>query len=161
VLQIVLLAGKFILLIILYMFIYRVIRSSTQEFRLSAAAGGRPSGVGGPNLGHAEGRHVGAAVEWTLVVARSPRLKRGEVFVFPPGSRAVVGRDPDMDISLDDTFVSSKHALFEVIGGVLRVEDLHSTNGTLVNGRDIAGIRDLQAGDRIEIGDTVFEVEVR
>ena len=46
-----------------------------------------------------------------------------------------------MDIHLDDTFVSSKHALFEITADGLQVEDLRSTNGTQVNGADISDPR--------------------
>jgi hypothetical protein len=166
-LQIVLLAGKFVLLLILYVFIYQVVRSSTREFRVSANVAGRQFGsaaagpvamaqrVSEPEVAAPSGSN------WALVVLKSPSIKRGETFVLAPGSRVVVGRAPEMDIYVDDTFVSSKHALFESVGGELAVEDLHSTNGTLVNGREISGASGLQAGDRVEIGDTVFEVEVR
>jgi hypothetical protein len=168
-LQIVLLAGKFVLLIILYLFIYRVIRSSTRELRLSAAVGtgqvaSKPHDSRGIEVG--QPRPVSGAVPsgsstWCLVVVKSPSLRAGEAFAFPPGSNAVVGRAHEMDIFLDDTFVSSKHASFEATAGALKVEDLHSTNGTLVNGEEVAGVRELHVGDRVEIGDTIFQVEVR
>lgn len=166
-LQVVLLAGKFVLLIILYLFIYRVVRSSMREFQLSASGAKRHHGPGAVEFSGA-GDHAGAAraaetrgMTWTLVVIKSPNLRQGEIFAFAPGSRAVVGRSADMEIYVDDTFASSKHALFEAVGGVLKVEDLHSTNGTLVNGREVTGVRDLSEGDRIEIGETVFEVQIR
>jgi pSer/pThr/pTyr-binding forkhead associated (FHA) protein len=66
-----------------------------------------------------------------------------------------------MDIHLDDTFVSSKHVLFEVGASGLMVEDLLSTNGTQVNGSDISQPTVLSTGDRVEVGDTIFRVEVR
>jgi pSer/pThr/pTyr-binding forkhead associated (FHA) protein len=66
-----------------------------------------------------------------------------------------------MDIFLDDTFVSAKHALFEVNDEGLTVEDLRSTNGTLVNGASIHGATLLEVGDRVSVGDTLFEVRVR
>jgi hypothetical protein len=163
-LQIVLLAGKFAFLIILYLFIYRVVRSSTRELRLAAPAakGGMaqtavasPLPAGGPAAPAAAG-----AGTWTLVVEASPTLSVGAALSFPQGMSALAGRSSDMDIHLDDTFVSSKHALFEMTSSGLQVEDLRSTNGTQVNGDDITGIRVLQAGDRVEVGDTVFRVEV-
>jgi hypothetical protein len=183
-LQIVLLAGKFILLIILYLFIYRVIRSSTRELRLSTMVGSgqapaRPHDSRGTEVGRAfydgsvagstaiagggsaAGGAVASGATWCLVVVKSPSLRNGEAFLFPPGSSAIVGRAREMDIFLDDTFVSSKHALFTATTGALRVEDLHSTNGTLVNGEKIAGVHELHMGDRVEIGDTIFQVEVR
>jgi hypothetical protein len=168
-LQIVLLAGKFILLLILYLFIYRVVRSSTRELRMSAAVGGgqapvRPHDSRGVEVGVPHpGGGVGTAgvITWSLVVVKSSSLRPGEAFSFPPGSSAVAGRAHEMDIYLDDTFVSSKHAVFEATAGALRVEDLHSTNGTLVNGQEIAGVHELHPGDRVEIGDTILQVEVR
>jgi pSer/pThr/pTyr-binding forkhead associated (FHA) protein len=59
------------------------------------------------------------------------------------------------------TFVSSKHVLFEATPSGLLVEDLLSTNGTQVNGADISQPTLLSQGDRVEVGDTIFRVEVR
>jgi hypothetical protein len=164
-LQIVLLAGKFAFLIILYLFIYWVVRSSTRELRMAAPAakqGGwapeQTAAAAAP--GRASAAPSGAGV-WTLVVEASPSLAVGAAFSFPLGVHALAGRSSDMDIHLDDTFVSSKHALFEMTPSGLQVEDLRSTNGTQVNGEDVAGTRVLQAGDRVEIGDTVLSVGLR
>ena len=164
-LQIVLLAGKFAFLIILYLFIFRVIRSSTRELRLAAPMKGR-QGFAEQQTGEivmAPAAPLPAQVSggmWTLVVDRSPTLPVGTVFRFPPGVHALAGRSGDMDIYLDDTFVSSKHALFEMTPSGLQVEDLRSTNGTQVNGADISDIHVLRVGDRVEVGDTAFRVEV-
>ncbi|MCL5736854.1 MAG: FHA domain-containing protein [Actinobacteria bacterium] len=167
-LQIVLLAGKFILLIILYLFIYRVVRSTTRELRMSGAAAGLQSARGPvpPRVGESTRGLPGVGpgtggITWSLVVVKSPSLHPGETYPFPPGTSAVIGRAPEMDIHLDDTFVSSKHAAVETTAGLLAIEDLHSTNGTVVNGQEITGTHELHAGDRVEIGDTVFQVEVR
>jgi hypothetical protein len=46
----------------------------------------------------------------------------------------VVGRHPDCDIVVDHPAVSMRHALFRVVNRTVYVEDLASTNGTLVNG---------------------------
>jgi len=168
-LQIVLLAGKYVFLIILYLFIYRVIRSITRELRAAVPAAGKQQGftpaaaspVGGrPQVPSVTSTPVGAGV-WTLVVQKSPSLSVGEAYSFPVGAHALAGRSPDMDIYLEDTFVSSKHALFEATTAGLQVEDLRSTNGTQVNGADISDARVLGTGDRVEVGDTVFQVEVR
>ncbi len=166
-LQIVLLAGKFAFLIILYLFIYRVVRSSTRELRLAAPAPTKQQWA--ETTSQSTGQVVappGALASagggvWTMVVEKSPTLTTGEAFAFPPGTHALAGRSPDMDIQLDDTFVSSKHALFESTPEGLVVEDLRSTNGTQVNGSDIDNAMVLDVGDRVEVGDTVFLVEVR
>jgi len=46
----------------------------------------------------------------------------------------VVGRHPDCDIVLDHAAISMRHALFRVVNRTVYIEDLASTNGTLVNG---------------------------
>jgi hypothetical protein len=170
-LQIVLLAGKFIFLVILYLFLYRVIRSSTRELRNAApgpvrqpypaAAYAAPAGAAA--LGPPGQPYVApaAGATWSLVVEKSPVLRPGEAFTFIPGVPALAGRSSDMDIHLEDTFVSSKHVLFEASGSGLLVEDLLSTNGTQVNGSDISQPTMLSPGDRVEVGDTIFRVEVR
>ena len=98
---------------------------------------------------------------WTLLILKSPTIPVGAAYALQPGAHAMAGRSSDMDISLDDTFVSSKHALFEVTPDGLQVEDLRSTNGTQVNGTDIEGSMLLQPGDRVAVGDTIFQVEMR
>jgi len=72
-----------------------------------------------------------------------------------------LGRSHEADIQLSDTFVSSKHALFEVTDEGLAVEDLGSTNGTQVNREDVEGLHLLRPGDEVQIGDTIFEVGQR
>ncbi len=171
-LQIVLLAGKFIFLIILYVFLYRVIRSSSRELRAAAPGPARPAYPAAAYAGVPAGAAtfeppsaprpappVGAT--WSLVVEKSPVLRPGETFTFALGVPVLAGRSSDMDIHLDDTFVSSKHALFEVHTSGLLLEDLLSTNGTQVNGSDISQPTMLSQGDRVEVGDTIFRVEVR
>jgi hypothetical protein len=170
-LQIVLLAGKFIFLIILYIFLYRIIRSTTRELRTAAPGPARQP--------HSAGAYAAPPVaaatfqppissyavpatggSWNLVVEKSPVLRRGEAFTLIPGVPSIAGRSSDMDIYLEDTFVSSKHALFEASASGLLVEDLLSTNGTQVNGSDISQPTMLSPGDRVEVGDTIFRVEV-
>jgi hypothetical protein len=163
-LQIVLLAGKFAFLIVLYLFVYRVVRSATRELRAAAPMAEKQqwstgAHVAGPLVTTAAGERARGV--WTLVVQKSPCLSAGAALAFPPGSHALAGRSSDVDIHLDDTFVSSKHTLFETGPEGFHLEDLHSTNGTQVNGVDISGPLVLQAGDRVEVGDTLFVVEVR
>ena len=65
--------------------------------------------------------------------------------------RLSIGRHPDNDIALDDRSVSGHHAVVVTILSDSFLEDLNSTNGTLVNGRQIAK-HPLSNGDVITIG---------
>jgi len=65
--------------------------------------------------------------------------------------RTTIGRKPDNDIHIDNLAVSGHHAVIVTILNDSFVEDLHSTNGTLVNGRPIEK-HFLQNGDVVEIG---------
>jgi hypothetical protein len=78
----------------------------------------------------------------------------GTKHVLEPGSN-VLGRGTEADIRLPDTGVSRKHADVQLHGSTVTVEDLGSTNGTLVNGRRV-NRQDLADGDVIRIGHSVL-----
>ncbi len=65
----------------------------------------------------------------------------------------VLGRGAEADLRLHDTGVSRAHAELRVEGEQVRLADLGSTNGTLLNGRRIEEAV-LSDGDRIEVGAT-------
>jgi DNA-binding NtrC family response regulator len=76
--------------------------------------------------------------------------------VLPMGRQVVtIGRDPECELMLNDTATSRRHARLERRGEHHYLVDLHSTNGTMVNGRRIREAR-LVENDVIRIGDTVF-----
>ena len=58
-------------------------------------------------------------------------------------------------------YVSSTHARFTIQGPALVLEDLDSTNGTLVNGRLIDQPVTLRDNDEVQIGDVVMRVSRR
>jgi predicted component of type VI protein secretion system len=70
---------------------------------------------------------------------------------------AVIGRE-GTDIVLADPEVSRRHAAIREHGGGVAIEDLGSTNGTMVNDRKIQGVQPLNDGDTLRIGNTVFRV---
>ncbi|MCH9683527.1 MAG: FHA domain-containing protein [Deltaproteobacteria bacterium] len=68
---------------------------------------------------------------------------------------AVVGRDPEATLPVDDEGLSRQHAKFvPAADGVVHVMDLGSTNGTYVNGERIS-LRILREGDEIKLGPDV------
>jgi predicted component of type VI protein secretion system len=70
---------------------------------------------------------------------------------------AVLGRDLDSDVRLEDCWVSRAHCWIDQVDGTLVVRDLESTNGTLVNGKSVVD-SPLLPGDTLTIGITRFEV---
>ncbi|REK06060.1 MAG: FHA domain-containing protein [Planctomycetota bacterium] len=72
------------------------------------------------------------------------------------GAQAVLGRHPKCDIVLDAASVSREHAKIICEENRFYVEDLHSTNGTFVNGHLITGRQLLQNGDKLKICDLSF-----
>ncbi len=65
--------------------------------------------------------------------------------------RTTLGRRPYNDIVIDNLAVSGEHAVMQMSGTDVFLEDLNSTNGTYVNGKAIKK-QQLQNGDTIEIG---------
>ncbi|MBN1425083.1 FHA domain-containing protein [Candidatus Fermentibacteria bacterium] len=70
----------------------------------------------------------------------------------------IVGRTDDNDIVLAHGHVSRRHAKFTVEGESLWLEDLGSTNGTMVNGRRIQGKVQLRFTDSVSFGDIPFDL---
>jgi uncharacterized protein YraI len=97
----------------------------------------------------------GAQPSANLVMQRGPWPGRN----FPMTTASLlIGRAPDCDVVLDDAETSRHHARFYWRGPQLVVEDLGSTNGTLVNGTPISGPQVLNEGDSVEVGASVFGV---
>lgn len=67
----------------------------------------------------------------------------------------VIGRSHKVDIRLDDDSISRRHSMIVMKGSSAKIEDLASSNGTLVNGREVS-VATLQDGDKIRIGETAI-----
>jgi predicted component of type VI protein secretion system len=82
------------------------------------------------------------------------KAKRKEVTLPLP---IIVGRSADSGLSIPNAVVSRQHCEVFESGGLVKVRDLGSTNGTLVDGKRIAEVV-LRPHDRFEIGPYAFEV---
>jgi pSer/pThr/pTyr-binding forkhead associated (FHA) protein len=149
----VLLALKAAFLVLLYLFIWRVVRSAARDLRaapqesfiLAPAQAAQARGEPPP-----PGR---------LVVRQSSALAKGRAYETGPVP-TTIGRADDNEIALDgDEFASGHHARIESQRDGVWLIDLGSTNGTFVNGERIDGRRRLRRGDVVQVGDTelVFE----
>lgn len=77
-------------------------------------------------------------------------------------TKVKIGRDPSNQVVIpDDTFTSRHHAWITYEEGDFWIEDLGSTNGSLLNGHPVVKRQMLSAGDKIRVGHTelTFEVE--
>ena len=91
-----------------------------------------------------------------LVVHAGPLAGKG----YPlTADTLTFGREPDNDITLDDTQVSRYHARLLLQDDQVLVEDLGSTNGTMVNGNRITGQHVMQPADIIGMGSSVFGIK--
>ena len=151
-----LLVLKLAFLVLLYLFIWRIVRSAARDLRLpqesmilapqqAAAAGLLPQPVA-----QARGR---------LVVLSSPALEEGDVLTLDVHA-LTMGRGANNDVPLpDDEYASGRHARFEPRRDGVWLEDIGSTNGTFVNGIRLSRERKLVAGDVVRIGETDVRFE--
>src|SRR5947207_137356 len=70
------------------------------------------------------------------------------------GEVITIGRVPLNHVVIDNPTVSAQHAILARLGDSYRVKDLHSTNGTQVNGVSITDA-ELKDGDKIQFGSVV------
>ncbi len=93
---------------------------------------------------------------------RPPRallLVDGRRLLVPPNG-GTIGRSRDCEISLQDSGISRRHAALAPSAEGWVLEDLGSTNGVRVNGRELRGRRTLAAGDVLELGATAITFEL-
>lgn len=149
---------KFCLLALLYLFVARVVWVVGSEMRAEPATPGTPTGGRRARAGRERTRPeppARRAKGWRLEVV-DPVAARGGIFEI--AGEVTIGRAGGCGIALpDDTFVSNVHARVFERDGEVWVEDLGSTNGTLVNGKPVTAAVRLRKGDRVQAGSTVLE----
>lgn len=100
-----------------------------------------------------EVRAASKLVGWLVTYSINPQ---GVDFRLYEG-RNIIGKDFSCGVCINDSKVSSQHAILLYRNGKFRIKDNLSTNGTYVNGEDIEDESILlNDGDIIQIGDTVF-----
>jgi hypothetical protein len=151
-----LLALKLAFLVLLYLFIWRIVRSAARDLRLpqesmiiapqqAAAAGLVP---------HLHSRQLGR-----LVVLQSPTFEPGDEIALD-SQPITLGRGRTNDVSIpEDEYASTRHARIEPRRDGFWVEDIGSTNGTFVNGIRVTRERRLAPGDVLRIGETDLRFE--
>lgn len=154
-----LLVLRIAVLVLLYVFIWRIARTAVRDVRGAQESMIIAPGQGFDALGAAATVVEAPLTPGRLVVLESEVLPVGAAIVLDD-DEVLIGRDPHAAAMLDgDGFVSARHAVVRVRGGITSVLDLGSTNGTFVNGDRIAMETRLDAGDEVAVGSThmVFE----
>ena len=147
---------KFGFLAVLYLFLLWVARSALRDMT-------RHEDVSAPaespdEVPHRDRRRAGP----DLAAGVSPRLEVVAAMGLEPGTEidlsggATLGRADSADITVDDAFASSVHARIFPRGDFMFIEDVGSTNGTFLNGRQVRRPEQLKPADTIRIGDSEY-----
>ncbi len=146
-------ALKFGFLAVLYLFLLWIARSALKDLRRSVVVSPDATGFHpAPGLGRAA-----VSPDAWLVVERGGGLREGERFDLIGGLS--IGRSNEADVQIDDRYASGLHARIFSHDGRTYVEDMNSTNGTLLNDAELTGEAELVDGDVVRIGDTEFRFE--
>ncbi len=142
-----LLALRLLALAVLYAFLILVIYVVWRDLRTAA----------GPAVVSADGAESPAGY-LRLVTGQEASLPPGAT--FPLEAHVTLGRAPDNQIVLSDTFVSSYHARLDRRDGEWWLTDLGSRNGTRLNDVPITKPVPLVDGDIIGLGRVELKLEI-
>ena len=149
-----LLVLKLLFLVLLYLFIWRIVRSAARDVRMPqesfVLAPGSVPGLGQEEHKPDTGR---------LIVLKSPALEEGDELALD-SAPLMVGRGSRNDLDLaGDEYASSEHARIEPRRDGVWLEDVGSTNGTYLNGVQLEHAKRLAPGDVVRIGETELRYE--
>ncbi|MBP2626448.1 MAG: domain containing protein [Firmicutes bacterium] len=139
---------QYSLLILIYYFLYRVIKTISKDLKIS-----RQSVVLGQKKNNSASYYQGK-----LLVVDSGHIKLAQT-IFILGETITIGRNEHNDIIIDDVFVSYEHANINRNKQGYWLIDLNSTNKTYLNSQPVAEGVLLQNGDIIKIGAVTFSFE--
>jgi pSer/pThr/pTyr-binding forkhead associated (FHA) protein len=149
-----LLVLKALFLVLLYLFIWRIVRSASKDVRLP-----QESFILRPGEGDAAMLAQQPLQTGRLVVLKSPAIPEGTTFELD-ASALTIGRGGQNDVPIEeDEFASARHARFEPRRDGVWVQDRGSTNGTYVNGAQLDRPRRLAEGDVVRVGETDLRYE--
>jgi hypothetical protein len=148
-----LLVLKLAFLVLLYLFIWRIVRSAARDVRMPQESFVlAPGSV--PGLGQEAQIQSGR-----LVVVKSPALDEDDELELDSAA-LLLGRGSGNDVNLArDEYASSNHARVEPRRDGVWVEDVGSTNGTYLNGIRLTRAKKLEPGDVLRVGETELRYE--
>jgi hypothetical protein len=152
---------KFGFLAILYLFLFWVARSALRDLARGESDDARPEAAGGLPEDREHRRPAGVDLRdgidpRLVVIAAMGHDPQSELAI---GDSATLGRSQTADIKVDDPFASSAHARIFPRGQFMYIEDMGSTNGTYLNGRQLRQPERLKVSDSVRIGDTEYRYQ--
>jgi hypothetical protein len=149
-----LLGLKAAFLVLLYLFIWRVVRAASRDLRIP-----QESFVFAPAQARARVGDDAPALPHRLMVVASPTIEVGSTIELGPVPITFGRADDNRAVLRSDDFVSGHHARIESTRDGVWIVDLDSTNGTWVNDEQMSGRLRLQDGDIVRIGRTELRFE--
>jgi hypothetical protein len=151
-------ALQFGFLAVLYLFLLWVVRSARRDLAgganadvpVAGGAAAQPSRERG-------GMDLRQGIRPRLVVVAAMNFEPGTEFEI--GDSATMGRAPSSEIPIEDPFASSAHARIFPRGKFMYIEDMGSTNGTYLNGRQLRRPEQLKTADTVRIGETEYRYQ--
>ena len=142
-------------LVLLYLFIWRIVRTASRDLRIP-----QESFILAPQEAAAVGLRPQPQLQMgRLVVLKSDAIDENTEFVLD-STGVSIGRGNPNDVRLDaDEFASAQHARVEPRRDGVWIEDVGSTNGTYVNGVRLSRPRKLAIGDLVRVGETDLRFE--
>jgi hypothetical protein len=147
-------ALQFGFLVVLYLFLLWVVRSARRDLIRGQEPAMVEREADEPRAERHGGIDLSGGVEPRLEVVAAMGHEPGAVIDISEG--ATLGRAGSADIHVEDPFASSVHARIFVRNGFMYVEDMGSTNGTYLNGRQLRKAEQLKPADKIRIGDSEY-----
>jgi pSer/pThr/pTyr-binding forkhead associated (FHA) protein len=154
-----LLVLKIAFIVLLYLFIWRIVRTASKDLRLPQESFILAPSQQGSRGDDVDPRASASVDTGRLVVVKSPTLREGEEHELD-SKPLTFGRGPQNDITLSgDDYASARHARIEPRRDGVWVEDIGSTNGTYLNGIKLTRPRKLTPGDVVRVGETELRYE--
>jgi pSer/pThr/pTyr-binding forkhead associated (FHA) protein len=145
---------KYSLLVLLYFFVFRAVRSVARDVAGRRRERGTTE-MRAPTAPYPARASKGGKPP-SQVLVHEPDGKKARTVKLSGSTQ--IGRGAGCAIRLSDTYVSQVHARLYGENGAWYVEDLGSTNGTFLNDRKVASPVEVHAGDVVKVGKTVLEL---
>jgi pSer/pThr/pTyr-binding forkhead associated (FHA) protein len=146
---------KYSLLVLLYFFVFRAVRSVALDVA-GRRRDRRTTEMRSPTAPFAAARSSKGGKPPSHVIVHEPDGSKARNVKLSGSTQ--IGRGAGCAIRLSDTYVSQVHARLYGENGSWFVEDLGSTNGTYLNDRKVSSPVEVHAGDVVKVGKTVLEL---